>query len=185
MWVGFNGYIQYRLLSKRPVTWHWLVALYALDVFLISVVAVLSSGFSHEFLDLFYYPALVGMAVLLTSFRLNMAWVTIVSLVYVVISLTVEDGIAIDVRDEKALLARIVVTYAVVAASCPQKNPAIIACHVAQSTRSSVRWRTSECGRTRVPEFERIAHNKHRAIMILDNVQAGRIKNACNWSEKS
>ncbi len=121
MWVGFNGYIQYRLLSKRPVTWHWLVALYALDVFLISVVAVLSSGFSHEFLDLFYYPALVGMAVLLTSFRLNMAWVTIVSLVYVVISLTVEDGIAIDVRDEKALLARIVVTYAVVAASCHRR----------------------------------------------------------------
>jgi transposase-like protein len=107
----------------------------------------------------------------------------------VVISLTVEDGIAIEVRDEKALLARIVVMYAVVAASCPQKNPAIIACHVAQSNRSSVRWRTAECGRTRAPEFERIAHNnrrtiKRRAIMGLDDVQAGRIKNACNWSEK-
>ena len=106
-----------------------------------------------------------------------------------VISLTVEDGIAIEGRDEKALLARIVVMYAVVAASCPQKHPRIIASHVAQSNRSSARWRTSECGRTRAPEFEQIAHNKRRAIkrraiMILDNVQAGRIKDACNWSEK-
>ena len=79
--------------------------------------------------------------------------------------------------------------YAVVAVSCPQKNPTIIVCYVAQSNRSSVRWRTSECGRTRAPEFEQIAHNKccaikRRAIMILDDVQAGRIKNACNWSEK-
>jgi transposase-like protein len=102
----------------------------------------------------------------------------------VVISLTVEDGIAIEVRDEKALLARIVVMYAVVAASCPQKNPAIIACHVAQSNRSSVRWRTAECGRTRAPEFERIAHNKRRAIIGLDDVQAGIIKNSCNWSKE-
>ncbi len=87
-----------------------------MDVFLISVVAVLSDGFSHEFLHLFYYPALAGMAVLLTSFRFNMAWMTIVSLGYVAISLTAGDGIVIEVRDEKALLARIAVTYVVVAA---------------------------------------------------------------------
>ncbi len=45
-----------------------------------------------------------------------MAWVTIVSLVYVTVSLTVEDGIDIEAGDEKALLARIMVMYAVVAA---------------------------------------------------------------------
>ena len=71
---------------------------------------------SHSFHHLFYYPALAGLAVLFTSFRLNMAWVTIVSLVYVAVSLTVEDGIDIEAGDEKALLARITVMYAVVAA---------------------------------------------------------------------
>ena len=71
---------------------------------------------SHSFHHLFYYPALAGLAVLFTSFRLNMAWVTIVSLVYVTVSLTVEDGIDIEAGDEKALLARITVMYAVVAA---------------------------------------------------------------------
>ena len=114
--IGFNGYIHYRLLSNRPITWHWLVALYTLDVILISAAAALSDGFSHSFHHLFYYPALAGLAVLFTSFRLNMAWVTMASLVYVAISLTVGDGIDIEAGDEKALLARIAVMYAVVAA---------------------------------------------------------------------
>ena len=114
--IGFNGYIHYRILSKRLITWHWLVALYALDVFLLSAVAALSNGFSHPFSHLFYYPVLAGMAVLFTSFRLNIAWVTMVSLIYVAISLTVGDGIDIEAKDEKALVARIAVMYAVVVA---------------------------------------------------------------------
>ncbi len=115
--IGFNGYIHYRLLSYRPTTWHWPVALYALDVFLVSAAAAaaLSDGFSHSFHHLFYYPALAGLAVLFTSFRLNMVWVTMASLVHVAISLTVGDGIDIEAGDEKALLARITVMYAVVA----------------------------------------------------------------------
>ena len=114
--IGFNGYIHYRLLSNRPITWRWLFALYALDVFLVSAMLALSYGFSHDFVHLFYYPALALMAVLFSSFRLNMAWVTIASLVYVAISLTVGDGIDTEAGDEKALLARIAVMYVVVAA---------------------------------------------------------------------
>ena len=114
--IGFNGYIHYRLLSNRPITWHWLAALYALDVVLISAAAALGNGFSHNFHHLFYYPALAGLAVLFTSFRLNLVWVTMASLVYVAISLTVGDGIDTEAGDEKALLARIAVMYAVVAA---------------------------------------------------------------------
>ena len=114
--IGFNGYIHYRLLSHRPITWRWLFALYALDVFLVSAMLALSYGFNHDFVHLFYYPALALMAVLFASFRLNMAWVTITSLVYVAISLTVGDGIDTEAGDEKALLARIAVMFVVVAA---------------------------------------------------------------------
>ena len=114
--IAFNGYLHHRLLSNRPITWHWLAASYVLDVFLISAVAALSTGFNHGFVHLFYYPALAWMAVLFNSFRLNMLWVTMVSVVYVAISLTVEDGISVEARDEKALLARIAVMYVVVAA---------------------------------------------------------------------
>ena len=114
--IGFNEYIHYRILSNRRTTWRWLFALYALDVFLVSAMAALSDGFSHDFVHLFYYPALALMAVLFASFRFNMAWVTLVSLVYVGISLTVGDGIAIEETDEKTLLARIAIMYAVVGA---------------------------------------------------------------------
>ena len=117
--IGFNGYIHYRLLPNRPITWHWPVALYGLDVFLVSAAAALSDGFSHSFHHLFYYPALAGLAVLFNSFRLNMVWVTMVSVVYAAISLTVGDGIDTEAGDEKALLARIAVMYAVVAAVNP------------------------------------------------------------------
>ena len=114
--ICFNGYIHYRLRTNRPTIWHSILALYALDIFLISAVVALSTGFNHNFLHLFYYPALAAMAMLLTSFRLNLAWVTITSLVYVAISLTVGDGIDMEAGDDKALLARISIMYVVVAA---------------------------------------------------------------------
>ena len=113
--IGFNGYIHYRDWSNRPVTWHWLLGLYTTDVLLVSAGVVISSGFDHAFFHLFYYPALAALAVMFNSFRLNMVWVTLSSVVYVAICLTVGDGIALDARDEKTLLARIVVMYAVVA----------------------------------------------------------------------
>ena len=101
--IGFNGYLNHRLRSDRPVTWRWSVALYALDLLLISAAAVLSDGFGHGFLHLFYYPALAGLAVLFTSFRFNMIWVTIVSVAYVALSLNVGDGLDVEAKDEKAL----------------------------------------------------------------------------------
>ena len=114
--IGFTGYIHYRILSNRSITSRWFTALFATDVFLVSATLALSDGFSHDFVHLFYYPPLVWMAVLFSSFRLNMAWVTLVAIAYVAISLIVGDGILSETKDEKALTARIAVMYAVVAA---------------------------------------------------------------------
>lgn len=114
--VGFNGYLHYRLLKARPVAWRMLVALCVLDVVLVSATLALSEGFNHSFVHLFYYPALAGLAALFTSFRATMAWVTMASVIYLTISLTVGDGINTEARDEKALLARIAIMYLVVAA---------------------------------------------------------------------
>ena len=116
MLIGLNGYVHYRLHANRPVTWRWVSALFALDVFLLSAVLTISDGFSHYFFHLFYYGALAGSAVIFTSFRLNMAWATVVAVVYAAISLTVGDGIDMEAREEKVLLARIAVMYVVVVA---------------------------------------------------------------------
>ena len=113
--AGLSGYTQYRLGSDRMITWRWMLAIFAIDVFIVSAAVSISNGFSHYFFHLFYYPALAGFAVIFTSFRLNMALVTLVSVVYVAISLGVGDGLDIEARDEKPLFARIAIMYGIVA----------------------------------------------------------------------
>ncbi len=112
---GFNGYAHFRLRSDRTFTWRWILAVCMLDVLVISGALAISNGFSEFFLHLYYYPALAGFAVIFTSFRLNMAWVTLVSVVYAAISLSAGDGLDIAARDEKALFARIAIMYGIVA----------------------------------------------------------------------
>ncbi len=113
--VGFNGYTHYRLATHKAMTWRWILALVSVFVALVSVSVVIGGGFSHYFLHLLYYPALAGYAVVFTSLRLTMAWVTVVSVLYLTISLIVGDGIDTETMEEKGLLARIVVMYLVAA----------------------------------------------------------------------
>ena len=112
--IGLNGYIHYRLRTNRPIAWHWLMAICTLDLVLISAGTAISNGFSHPFFHLFYYPALAAFASMFSSFRLNMVLVTLVAVIYTVISLTAGDGLDMGSRDEKDLLARIAVMYLVV-----------------------------------------------------------------------
>ena len=112
---GFNLCTHFRLRSARTFTWRWILAVCLLDVLAISGAVAISNGFSEFFLHLYYYPALAGFAVIFTSFRLNMAWATMVSAVYAAISLSAGDGLDIEARDEKTLFARIAIMYGIVA----------------------------------------------------------------------
>ena len=112
--AGFNGFVYHRLRSSRPITWRLILAVFTVDLFTISAAVAISNGFNHPFIHLFFYPLLAGFAVMFTSFRLNMAWVTMVSALYLVISLGAGDGLDMEARDEKALLARIAIMYAIV-----------------------------------------------------------------------
>ena len=113
--VLLNGYVHHRLVSGGIITWRWIFALFAVDIALVSGGILTAGGFSHYFFHILYYPVLAGVAVTFTSFRLSMAWVTVVSVFYLVVSLTVGEGLNIDAREEKPLVARIVVMYALVA----------------------------------------------------------------------
>ena len=113
--MAFTAYAHYRLASGRNITWRWVFALCSLDAALISGGAITGGGFGHYFFHLLYYPVLAGFAVFFTSFRLNMAFVTVVAVFYLLMSLLVGEGIDLGAREEKPLFARIVVMYAVVA----------------------------------------------------------------------
>ncbi len=113
--MAFNGYFHYLVLSNRAVTWRWVLAFCTLDVTLLSAAVAISNGFSHYFFHLLYYPPLALLAVVFTSFRLNMALVTMVAVIYLGLSLTVGDGLDLDAREEKPLLMRIFAMYLIVA----------------------------------------------------------------------
>ena len=112
--VAFNGYVHFRVRSGRTVTLHWMLALSATDMALITAGMVVAGGFSHFLFYLLYYPALAWFAVFFSSFRLTFAWVTMVAFIYAVVSLTVGEGLDFAAKDDKALFARIAVMYAVV-----------------------------------------------------------------------
>ena len=111
--VALNGYVHYRLFSRRRVTWHHLLVLSAMDIALITASVVVDGGFD-TFLFLPYYPALAAFAAVFTSAVLNLTWTTITASIYVGVSLTVGSGLAFDGINEKMLLSRVVAMFGVV-----------------------------------------------------------------------
>ena len=81
-----NGLVHYRLLTNRPVTWRWMLFLFATDIAL-TTVGVVSGGGYRSFIFLAYYPSLAVFAVVFSSHRLSLAWTTTVAVAYAVVCL--------------------------------------------------------------------------------------------------
>ena len=113
--LALNGFVHYRIESNRRVTRRWALALSAMDVAMLTGGLAISGGFANTFFVL-YYPALAMFAVVFTSFRVSFAWVTMVAVIYAVLSLMLGQGVDFQIKEEKVLFTRIVVMYAVVAA---------------------------------------------------------------------
>ena len=70
---------------RRVLTWRWMLALSAVDVVLVTGAVWISGGFATLFSYLMYYPALALFAVLFTSLKLNLVWVSLVALAYTLV----------------------------------------------------------------------------------------------------
>ena len=111
--LAFNGFVHLRLRRGREVTWRWLLFLSGMDVTLLTISVAIGGEF-HLFTYVTYYPALALFAVVFTSLGLCLAWTTVAALAYSIVCLTVS-GIDYELGQEKALLARVLAMYAVVA----------------------------------------------------------------------
>ena len=111
--VAFNGALHYRLRTNRNVTWRWLMFLSAVDITLITAAVIIGGQF-HLFTYVAYYPALALFGVVFTSLWLSLGWTTVVAVVYAGVSLTVI-GLDVEAGQEKALFARLMAMYGVVA----------------------------------------------------------------------
>ena len=114
--VVFNGTLHFRLWTGRPLTWRWTLWMNAVDVSLITFGVWMAGGFSAMFTHLLYYPSLAVFAVLHTSLRLNLAWATLVALIYSVVCITAGGGLDLVARDDMVLVVRVGVMYTVVLA---------------------------------------------------------------------
>ena len=115
--VALNGLVHFRLLTNRPVTWRWMLALCAMDIALVTASIVIAPGF-NSFIFVAYYPALVLFALVFTSVRLGLAWTTMAAVVYSIVSLSLGSGIDRDAGDEKTLVARLAAMYLLVLGVC-------------------------------------------------------------------
>lgn len=112
--LALNAYVHYRLWSNRPTSWRWALLLSTMDVLTVTAGLIIStSRFQNTFFVL-YYPVLATFAVVFTSFRISLLWVTMASAVYAALSLLLEPGVNLTIKEEKVLFTRIIVMYAVV-----------------------------------------------------------------------
>ena len=113
--LALNGYVLYRIETKRTASWRWVLALSAMDVVMLTGGLVVSSGFGDDFFVL-YYAALAMFAAVCVSIRVSFAGATAIVAMYIALSLTSEPGGGFEFEKEKVLLPRIITMYAVVAA---------------------------------------------------------------------
>ncbi len=113
--LALNGYVLYRIETKRTASWRWVLALSAMDVVMLTGGLVVSSGFGDDFFVL-YYAALAMFAAVCASIRVSFVGATAISAMYIALSLTSEPGGGFEFEEEEVLLSRIIAMYAVVAA---------------------------------------------------------------------
>ena len=121
--LALNGLVHYRLLTDRPVTWRWLLFLSVMDFALITAGLVFQAGLTsglvlqsaiHGFMFLAYYPALALLVVVFASLWFGLAWTTVTAVVYSLLCMTTGPGLDLDLEEEKLLLARVSMMYALV-----------------------------------------------------------------------
>ena len=116
--LGFmvaNGYVHYLIRRKGEAKPAWLLGLSAMDLAGISVSVSLSGGFNSPYFPLYYF-AVAMFAWVFTAPRLTLSWTTLVVAVYSMLSVFVEPGLDLAVKEEKHLAYRVVALYAVSAA---------------------------------------------------------------------
>ncbi len=105
-----NGLAHHRLRTNRPVTWRWVLGLSAMDVALTTAYVAGHQGF-QAFAFLGYYPALCAFAMVFSSLRFVLAWVTATAVAYTVVCVMAGPGLDLANGDDKELLGRLAVMY--------------------------------------------------------------------------
>ena len=108
--AAINGVLHYRLLTHRPVTWSWMLVFSAIDIALITANIAVGGGFEN-LIFMAYYPALGLFAVVFSSLRLVLAWVTATAAAYSLVGAMAGPGLDLAAGQDNVLVGRLSVMY--------------------------------------------------------------------------
>ena len=112
--AALNGYVTWRIVTRRPVTWHYGLMLSAADLMVITTALFLAGGLQNPHF-VFYYPALLGLS-LMSPGRATIAVASVVIALYILMAFIVSPTLIWDMEQEKWLVVRILTMVGIVVA---------------------------------------------------------------------
>ena len=112
--AALNAYVTWRIIARRPITWHYASTLSVADLIVITTSLFLAGGLQNPHY-VFYYPALLGLA-LMSPWRVAIAVGSVVIALYVLMAFTVSPTVIWDMEQEKWLVTRSLTMLGIVVA---------------------------------------------------------------------
>ena len=101
--AALNAYMTWRIVTRRPIRWHYALTLSVADLAVITTALFLAGGLQNPYY-IFYYPALLGLSLLFPG-RSSYAVAAVVITLYIVIAFTVSPVLDLDETQERCLLS--------------------------------------------------------------------------------
>ena len=168
--VALNGYVHWRIWKGRPITRHYALALSIMDLAIITSGIGVTSRFDNT-VFVFYYPALLGLALVFPSRRLSFSVVILVAVAYATLSVALEPGVSYAAFEEKVLIVRIATIFAVVATGnlltrieITRRREAVAAEHQRAEENLELQRKAQQAELAAVEERSRIAREIHDGI---------------------
>ena len=111
---ALNAYVTWRIVTRKPITWHHPLALSLADLSVITTGIYLAGGFQN-YNYVFYYPALLGLSLMTPGYVDVTVGLAAIAL-YISIAFTVSPTLIRDQKQEKWLVVRILTMVSIVAA---------------------------------------------------------------------
>ncbi len=114
--LALNGYLQYRMETRRHVSWRWALALSAMDVVALASGLASATGGEGNTYFVLYFVGLALFAAVCTSVRTSLLGATVVAALYVALSSTANRVGGFDLVENGPLLTNVIAMYAIVGA---------------------------------------------------------------------
>ena len=167
--AALNAYTTWRIVTRRPITWHRALMLSVGDLTVITTSLFLAGGLQNPHF-VFYYPALLGLS-LMSPGRATIAVASVVISLYILMAFIVSPRLIWDLEQEKWLVVRVLTMVGIVVAGAlitgwerSRRREAVAAERHRAEENLELQRKTQEAELAAVEERSRIAREIHDGI---------------------